>query len=102
MEHEIESQARDRGFERSVLDQLGEAFRRPEFVGSRLASVECFTDLCRVRSEHDNREAMSDFARTASRFPPFDTEVFYRYGEGERPISTLYVARRGAKLPRDF
>jgi len=102
MDVEIESQARDRAFERDVEEQLRGVYQKAEFAGTRLESFECRSTLCRVTSTHDTREAMGEFAHNAAKYPPFNTEVFYSYGEGESPVSTLYVSRPGASLPHDF
>lgn len=102
MEFEIASQARTRAVEREVGEQLRVVYDTAEFEGTHFESLECYATLCRVKSRHDSREHMLTFARNAAKYPPFDTEVFYSYGEGETPVSTFYAAREGASLPRDF
>jgi hypothetical protein len=100
MEVELESQPRDRTYERTVEDQLEIAYEA--FSGTRFISLECRSTLCKVTSQHDSREAMSEFTRDAAQHPPFNTEVFYSRGDGEAPTTTLYVARPGSALPHDF
>lgn len=52
-----------------------------EFAGTKFGSLECGATLCRVAGEHASSEAMSAFARKASKYPPFYTQVFHSYGE---------------------
>jgi len=102
MDAEIEMQARDRSFERAVEEQLHSVYTNVEFLGTSFDSLECRTTICRLKSRHDTRDAMRAFARSVARYSPFDNEVFYTYGEGESPVSTLYFARPGSSLPHDF
>jgi hypothetical protein len=102
MEVELDSQSRDRAFESSVQEQLRGVYQAKEFAGTHFESVECRATLCRVRSQHDNQEAMRDFTRQAAQHAPFNVEAFYSLGEGDAPISTVYFARPGSSLPHDF
>jgi hypothetical protein len=102
MEFQIQSEPRDAAFERAVGEQLKAVYEVTDFVGTRFVSLECRSTLCRVTNQHDNREAMSEFARNAAKYPPFNSEVFYKYDKGDPPTSTLYFSRAGTALPHDF
>jgi len=100
MEVALNAQTLDERFGAALEAQLEQLYSHPEFEGTRLESVECSPTLCRIASQHDSIDARRSFGAQAAQHAPFDTEVFYWYGQGEPPTTTLYVARSGESLPR--
>jgi hypothetical protein len=67
--------------------------------GTRLASVQCASSLCKVVLQHDTAAAQHDVASHLGGLPAMRAGIFYRYDEDpNQPRTTLYVLREGFDL----
>lgn len=72
-----------------------------EFEGTRAGAVDCTTNLCRFRIQHDSVDARERF-RPAMRFAPLKGTTFFHF-DRDNLQTLIYVAREGQPLPKaDF
>jgi len=67
--------------------------------GSRVASVECVTSMCKVVTTHDTLEEQSKLATKVETSPFFGAGTYFSYERDVTPPrTTLYVIRAGHKF----
>ncbi|MFY2562495.1 hypothetical protein ACN469_33175 [Corallococcus terminator] len=77
-----------------------QSFQGPDFVGSRLARVECRTHLCTLEVEHDDGDAQAELLTSLLRVKGLRGQAVVRpKNEGGRRTSRVYLSRAGERLP---
>ncbi|NVJ21215.1 hypothetical protein HUW62_08295 [Myxococcus sp. AM011] len=77
-----------------------QSFQGPDFVGSRLARIECRTHLCTLEVEHDDGDAQAELLTSLLRVKGLRGQAVVRpRNEGGRRTSRVYLSRAGERLP---
>jgi hypothetical protein len=98
LEETMQTGVVDRGWTTRASMELNERLAAPEFAGTRASAVECITDVCRFRLQHDSAEAREHFMPALSA-PPLVGNAFFHYDAAEK-TTVVYVARAGQPLPK--
>jgi hypothetical protein len=98
LEETVQSGVVDRRWTTRASAELNERLAAPEFAGTRVSAVECVTDVCRFRVQHDSAEAREHFMPALSA-PPLVGNAFFHYDAAEK-TTVVYVAREGQALPK--
>lgn len=66
-----------------------------------LASVRCAATLCKLVVSHRDVDDMRSFVERVAEDPRLEGQVVYRYDkDAQPPITTMFLSRKGHKLPR--
>ncbi|MCP3165044.1 hypothetical protein [Myxococcus qinghaiensis] len=100
LEAAANTEPRDAQWASPTESLVTQSFQGPDFVGSRLARVECRTHLCTLEVEHDDGEAQAELLTSLSRVKGLRGQTVVRpRNEGGRRTSRVYLSRAGERLP---
>jgi len=99
----MEAALTDQSFDPVWTDELnhalGELLDQDDFTGTAVAGVRCAQELCRVRLEHESREAFNRFRDEGLSSTALRGNVFFDY-DTETRKTLVYHAKIGTELPR--
>jgi len=100
LEAAANTEPRDAQWAAPTESLVTQSFQGPDFVGSRLARVECRTHLCTLEVEHDDGDAQAELLTSLMRVKGLRGQAVVRpLNEGGRHTSRVYLARAGERLP---
>ena len=98
LEHKYATEPVDRSWGDKQTDDIRNAIGE-SVPGTRLASVQCASSLCKVVLQHETAAAQHEIASHLGGLPAMRAGVFYHYDEDpNQPRTTLYVLREGFDL----
>jgi hypothetical protein len=99
LEEKLASEPVDAAWASGAAEKLNAAAARGAPFGT-VQALRCTATLCKLVIAHPEAEDVRRFVEGFSADPPPEGQILYQYGEGPSPRTTVWVSRKGEKLPR--